>query len=298
MRIRIPANVEMPDRILAGLTARQLAILGMHILALWGIWLAIGERLPAYVFGALAVPVGAFGLAWTFAPVEGTTLERLLVAAAGHLRRPRKRVLAPEGIPAAPTWWKSSAPLVATVDYPVETIDSEGILGCGVDGSALVCRASSVNFMLRSEVEQLALVDGFGRLLNALDAPTQFLVRSEPVDVRAMVAAIDERAGSLPHPALESAAREHAVFLATLAASRDVLGRSVFVCFRESSNDSTSHLERRANDTATLLRGMAVRLDRLDGSAAAGLLSRASGSESTSTVPGVALPGEAVTSLC
>ena len=33
MRIRVPADVDMADRIFAGLTARQLAILGAHGLA-------------------------------------------------------------------------------------------------------------------------------------------------------------------------------------------------------------------------------------------------------------------------
>ena len=35
-RVRIPADVERPDKLLAGLTARQLAILGVAAVALVG----------------------------------------------------------------------------------------------------------------------------------------------------------------------------------------------------------------------------------------------------------------------
>lgn len=297
MKARIPADVDMVDRIFAGLTARQLAILGAHVLALWALWLGIGKSMPPYAFGALALPVAAFGLLWATSTVEGTTLERILGAAVRHFARPRRRVLSPEGVPELPRWWGPRAAGLASVALPVERLAQEGHVELGDEGLAIACRASSLNFALRSEREQRALVEGFGRLLNALEAPAQLLVRSERADLRVLIDSIEERAPALPHPALEEAAREHAEFLRSLASRRDVLSRQVLVCLREQGNPegARARLERRAEEASALLRGLGVRLDRLDAGETAALLARASDPEAALPVVGLSLPGEVVT---
>lgn len=265
MKARIPADIDMADRILAGLTARQLAILGGHGLLLWALWAAIGERVPTQLFGAAAVPVAALGLVWATTKVEGTTLERLGAAALRSLR-PRRRVLAPEGIPEPPASLRALASPVAAVDAPVRAVAESGCVDLGADGSAVVSRASSLNFALRSEAEQRALVEGFGRLLNALDAPAQFLVRSDRADLRQVIDRLDREAGSLPHRALEEAAREHAEFLRALAGRRDVLAREVLVCFRDTRgpDEAAARLGHRTEEAAALLRGLGIRLVRLE----------------------------------
>jgi hypothetical protein len=153
----------------------------------------------------------------------------------------------------------------------------------GSAGAALICRASSINFALRSETEQRALVEGLARLLNALDAPLVFLVRSNRADLRGLIEAIEERAGGLPHKALEAAAREHAAFLRSLAARRDALSRQVLLCFRESGGsdapETASALGHRVEEASALLRGLGVRLVRLDGAEATDLLARSADPE-------------------
>ena len=52
-RVRVPADVERPDRILAGLTARQLAILATSGVALWAAYLATRHVVPVAAFAAL-----------------------------------------------------------------------------------------------------------------------------------------------------------------------------------------------------------------------------------------------------
>lgn len=266
MKVRIPADVDMADRIFAGLTARQLAIIGGHLLVLWALWAAVGGSVPPYAFGALAVPVAAVGFTWATAKVEGTTLERLVAAAVRFLRAPRKRVLAPEGVPEAPRWARASVSPVAPLELPVSGAGSDGAIDLADDGTAAICRASSINFALRSEAEQRALVEAFGRLLNALDAPIQFVVRSDRADLRTVVDDLERSAGALPHPALERAALEHAGFLRALSARRDVLARQVVVCFRDPRppEEATPHLTRRVEEAGGLLRGMGIRLARLE----------------------------------
>ena len=279
MRVRVPADVEMADRIFAGLTARQLAVLGAAGGLVLLAWVALGERVPLAVFAALAVPVAAVGLVWATTSPEGTTWEGLATAALRHFTRPRRRVLAPEGVPDSPSWAGELFGEVAPLDLPARKASLDGHLELGADGAAAVCRASAINFALRSEEEQRALVEGFGRLLHALDAPAQFVVRSNRADLRREVQGLEERAGALPHPGLERAAREHAGFLRALASRRDVLQRQVLVCLREpggpSQTETLARLDHRAEEAAALLRGMGIRLARLEGEEAAQVLARA-----------------------
>lgn len=292
MKVRVPADVDMADRVFAGLTARQLAILGAHAIGLWVLWATVGRLVPAFVFGAFAVPVATVGFVWATIKFEGTTAERLAAAALTHVRVPRRRVLAPEGIAAAPAWAPRSSAPVAPLEQIFDIPDADGVIDLGEHGHAVVCRASSINFALRSDVEQRALVDAFGRLLNALDAPVEFLIRSDRADLAAMIAGLEESAAELAHPALEDAAREHAAFLCALGARRDVLARQVLVCFRDpgagDANAAGVRLSHRVEEAETLLRGLGIRLRKLEGAEAASLLARASDPESgaTTVAPG------------
>src|SRR5438270_626733 len=58
-RVRIPADVDRDDRLLAGLSARQLAILGGSGLVIWLGYQATRTLLPLPVFAGLATPVAA-----------------------------------------------------------------------------------------------------------------------------------------------------------------------------------------------------------------------------------------------
>ena len=288
MRVRVPADVDMADRIFAGLTPRQLAILGAHGLVLLALYAVAGERLPLPVLGVVAVPVGLVGLVWATTSPEGTTWERIAVGALRHVTKPRRRVLAPEAIPEPPAWIRDRGAL-APLEFPVSAAP-DGHVDLGAEGAVAICRASSLNFALRSETEQEALIEGFGRLLNALDAPASFVVRSNRADLRGLIEAIEERSVGLPHPHLEAAAREHAAFLRSLAARRDVLARQVLVCFRDPGNiddGSRSTLTHRVEEASALLRGLGVRMVRLEADEASRLLTVASDPEAEPPPTGV-----------
>ena len=283
MRVRVPADIDMADRIFAGLTGRQLLILGGHVLVITSLYVTIGEHLPLPVFAIMAAPIALMGLLWATTSPAGTTWERIGLSALRHLRRPRQRVLAPEGVE-SPEWLFADAQ-VAPLELPVQDASLDGHVDLGPDGVSVVCRASSINFALRSEEEQRALVEGFARLLHALDAPAQFLVRSNRADLRGLVDDLEKRAGALPHPALEDAAREHAEFLRSLASRRDILERQVLVCLRERSGasmqETTARVDHRVDEAGALLRGMGVRLVRVEGDAVTDLLTRACDPEAT-----------------
>lgn len=282
-RIRVPADVERPDRILAGLTARQLAILAVAAVALWGGYVATRRLVPVGAFAAVALPVAAVAALLALGRLEGVSADRFVLAAWRHLHTSRRFVPAPDGVPAPP---EVLAPLAGAPPAPLRLgfidVAGDGTIDLGADGYALVCRASPVTFSLRTPAEQEALVAAFGRFWNSLAEPVEIVVRAEPVKLQALVDELVAAAPGLPHPALEAAAREHAQFLAELEATRTLLRREVLVVLRQPvRTGDAERLGRRAHEAAAALGAAGVALSVLDRPAAVDLLSRAMGLATT-----------------
>jgi hypothetical protein len=275
--VRIPADIEREDRLLANLTARQLAILGVGAILLWAAYDATRHLVPAAVFAAVGAPFAGLAVLLALGRMGGMSADRLVVAAWRQHRSPRRLVPAPDGVPDSPELVHTVAgPLPAPLRLPVVGIDDDGLIDLGPDGFAVVCRASAVTFSLRTPVEQEALVAGFGRYLNSLAEPVQVLIRAEPVDLSPTIAQLERVAPGLPHPGLEEAACKHARFLSDLAANRDLLRREVLLVLRQPvGTDARSRLRRRAEEATVALAAAGVTLVILAGEEAGACLSRA-----------------------
>ena len=108
--VPIPSDVERPDKILAGLTARQVAIAAVAAAVIWAGFQATRHVMPLPAFAALASPVGLAAAALVIGERDGLSLDRLLLAAWRQRRAPRRLVTAPEGVPAPPAWTSVPAP--------------------------------------------------------------------------------------------------------------------------------------------------------------------------------------------
>ncbi|MGW0662185.1 PrgI family protein [Streptodolium elevatio] len=244
MPVRIPADIDREDRVLLGLTARQLLILTVTALLLYGSWLLGRPLIPMLVWAAVAFPVAVIGAALALGQRDGLPLDRLIAAAVRQRLSPRRRVTAPEGVTPVPSWLSrrgvaapadggaNSVP-PAELHLPAEDVRDTGVVDLGADGLAVVAACGTVNFALRTVTEQESLIASFGRYLHSLTASVQVLVRAERVDVSAQIAELREQAQDLPHPALADAAREHADFLAQLGDDNDLLRRQVLLVLRE-----------------------------------------------------------------
>jgi hypothetical protein len=279
-RVRVPADVERPDKLMGGLTARQLAILALAAVVLWAGYAATRRLVPAAVYAAAAIPLAAAAVVLAVGRIEGTSADRYLLAALAHRRSPRRMVPAPGGVPAAPALVAGQAgPAPVPLRLAIAGVDEHGVVDLGGGGQALICRANASSFLLRTPAEQEAMVAGFARWLNSLSEPVQIVVRAERVDLAPTVAALEDAAPGLPHPDLEAAALDHAGFLAGLA-RRGLLARQVLVVLRQATTtggtgEGAEGLDRRAGDAAAALAAAGVTLQRLDQEAATQLLARA-----------------------
>ncbi|MET8759856.1 PrgI family protein [Lentzea sp. NPDC004782] len=248
--VRIPADVDREDRVIGSLTARQLLILAVTGVVLYGTYTITRGFVPLTVFLIGAIPIGVTAAFLALGQRDGITMDRLVLAALRQRVSPRYRVTAPEGVHPAPEWLAhqanigghgnantphSSTAVVspAALRLPAEAVTDTGVIDLGKDGVAVVAVCSTINFGLRTPAEQESLVASFGRYLHSLTAPVQVLIRAERLDLSGQVAELREQAGGLPHPALEQAAREHAEYLDQLGRATELLRRQVLLILRE-----------------------------------------------------------------
>jgi len=266
----VPADVNTPDKIVWGLTFRQLAILGTAAVIAWGLYRSVGQRLPPIVLLVAGVPLAGLVVAVALGRRDGLSMDAWLAAALRLRRTPR---LQAPGMPPHP----SATPLVHTrgadpgrrppgpLRLPADAITDTGLLQVAGTSAAVVA-AGTVNLGLRTGEEQAALLDGFARWLNSLTAPAQIVVSTQRVDLAPAAKRIDETAPLLPHPALEQAACDYAEFLHELADTRDPLRRHVLLVVRADARERGG-AARRGEDTARALTALGVQARVLDGPA-------------------------------
>jgi PrgI family protein len=295
--VRIPADLDRPDPILAGLSARQLAILAGFGVATWTLATLteplLGLPLAAVVVAPVALAGVGLGLGWR----DGLPLDRLALAAIRWGWQPRRRVLAPDGLTPVPGWAGSPGPRLAPLTGPVSGLDPSGVLALAGAGSALVCAASPVNLRLRTPAEQHQLQASFARLLHALTGPMQVLVRSQPADLASQARRLRSQAASLAHPALEQAALAHAHWLEQLGAQHQARHRELLVILRQPAGaaDAAAALARQAEQATGLLAAAGVTLRILDGDAAGRVLAAATDPASPPRPAGLAPAGTLIT---
>jgi hypothetical protein len=284
MSARVPADVERPDVLVFGLTARQVAILAGVGVLLWLGFQTTHSLVPPLVFLAGAVPIAGTALAVVLVRRDGMSLDRLLVAAWRQHRSPRRLVPADGNdstrLRGTPAWVAASAgPLPAPLHLPAQAISGDGVVDLGADGASLLSACSTVNFGLRTPGEQNALVAGFARWLHSLTGPVQIVIRADRLDLHPVIDTLEQGAGGLPHPALEDACRAHAAFLADLAATRDLLRRQVTLVHHQPTGpgraDSAGVVARRATDATRGLGACEVTVAALDGGQAHAVLAAA-----------------------
>ncbi|MEU9740230.1 PrgI family protein [Micromonospora chersina] len=293
-RVRMPADVDAPDKVLYGLTFRQLAILAVAALVFYGAWRTLHAFVPALVLVGAAVVLGGLVFGVAVGRRDGLPLDVWLLAAVRHSRVPRA-LSTTDTTTEVPDWVQvpaSKVILPAPLTLPADAIDDGGDIRLAGARAAMVA-ATSVNLALRTPDEQAALVDTFGRWLNSLSAPTQIVVSAQPVDLSGAARTLAEAAEQLPHPAVADAAADHARFLGDLATRRDPLRRQVLIVTRTTAGERAAR--RRAEDTVRALAGLGVTTRALDGAAVTAALAAAADPYRPPRPGGLAAPDAVIT---
>jgi hypothetical protein len=277
-RVKLPADVELEDKLAFGLTARQLLLMGATALTSYALYTITAAALPLPLAAALCAPLAIAGTLLALGHKDGLPADRLARLAIRYLTTPRRRQLAPEGLP-TPLPGTPRQP-AAPLDLPVRTVYRSGLVELADGSYCLLLRAASGSFALKSDEEQAALVEAFGRFLNGLADPVAIYVRSEPVDLAERAHTLEQTAATITRPELADAARSHARFLRELPAGDELRRREILLLLisRARARDAAaarSALERRSGETSELLRAAGIDLSTLDGDQTAALLAGA-----------------------
>jgi hypothetical protein len=271
--VKVPANVELRDRLAFGLTAKQLCILAATAVSAYGGFLVLAPLLPAPAAVAAMALVAAGGVFLALVRHDGLDGDQLALALARYLRAPKRQLLAPEGMlthfPCAPR-----QPKTAALDIPVRRVLESGLIELADGSYCRLLSARGASFELRSPAEQAAFVAAFERFLNGLAEPVQLDVRSERVTLCPHADQI-ETAVAHVGAGLKNAALDHAAFVRDLGETHALHRRRIVLVLR--SRDRSAELAevtlaRRAGEASELLQGADVALASLGGEDAARLL--------------------------
>jgi hypothetical protein len=280
----IPADIEQPDKVLAGRTARQVLILGATgLLTVW-LYLLTADLIPLAFLAVLLLPLVAGGSALALGRRDGLSLDRFWALAVTHLRRRKTLVAAPEGIEPLPRWCRVRGRLPGPLRLPVRAIRDDGVMELADGGTAAIVRAGTISFGLRTAAEQASLVAFLGRWLNSLDTRIQILIQTRCADLSGLSTKVTAAASRLPHPKLHQAAVAHGDFLNELSRSRELLTREVLIVIRDHPagerrkpgsaarrdgvrNASAAVVQRRAEEAVRTLTAIGLTAEPLDATA-------------------------------
>src|SRR6266516_2371437 len=124
--VRIPADVEAPDKLVYGLTARQVAILAAAAGACWLLWRVVGRLVPPQLAAAGMVPVLAVAVGVALGRRDGLGMDAWLLAAVRQRRAPHRLVPGPDGLAPPPDWAPQlparAGPAPAVLRLPAQAI--------------------------------------------------------------------------------------------------------------------------------------------------------------------------------
>ncbi|MBT0774181.1 PrgI family protein [Kineosporia sp. J2-2] len=219
VRARIPADLDLEDPVVAGLSVHQALVLASVAVPVMLAWQVLDARIPAIVFaGGAALVLGAT-VALVLLHRDGLSLDRWLLAAVRYRLRPRAWSVQTDftQVPAE----RGRAPVAA--------ITQEGVL-VHPDGLHVVLVAcTTIPSILATDQDDAVLAAGMARWLNSLSGPVQIVVRNRPSDLAAVAATLAEEAATLANPALARLALDHAGMLLDLAETERPLQRTVVI---------------------------------------------------------------------
>lgn len=121
-----------------------------------------------------------------------------------------------------------AAPKATQAFVPVKEVRS-GIVILKDDGYRGILMCSSVNFSLKSEDEQRAIIEGFQSFLNTLDFSVEIVVHSRKMDIRPYLGLLEERLPKQQSELMRIQVREYIQFIKGFTESVDIMTKLFYV---------------------------------------------------------------------
>ena len=96
-------------------------------------------------------------------------------------------------------------------------------------GIRAVLAIESMNFSLKSEDEQQAIIGSYQQFVNSVVFPIQIVIRSTKLDIDAYIADLKQRAGKQQSPLLKEQTLDYAEFIDRLIETSDIMQKRFYV---------------------------------------------------------------------
>lgn len=117
----------------------------------------------------------------------------------------------------------------STQDFlPIEEV-RDGLIILKNGGMRMVLMASSLNFSLKSQEEQMAILFQFQNFLNSLDFDTQLYVQSRGLDIRPYLATLEDRLKDQMNDLLKIQIKEYIEFIRSFVQNTNIMSKSFYV---------------------------------------------------------------------
>ena len=111
---------------------------------------------------------------------------------------------------------------------PVKEVRN-GVIILKNDGFRGILMCSSVNFALKGEDEQRAIIGGFQSFLNTLDFTVEIVVHSRKMDIRPYLALLESRAVTQTTELMRLQLREYEAFIRNFIDANDIMTKMFYV---------------------------------------------------------------------
>lgn len=123
----------------------------------------------------------------------------------------------------------SSASAKPSQDFvPIEQV-RDGILVLKDGSIRAILMASSINIVLKSEDEQVAILGQFQKFLNSLDFSVQIFIQSRELDIRPYLALLETRYGEQQNELMKIQVREYIDFVKSFVAGSSIMTKGFYM---------------------------------------------------------------------
>lgn len=111
---------------------------------------------------------------------------------------------------------------------PIKEI-RDGVLVLKDNSLRMILMASTLNFALKSEEEQSAIIMQYQNFLNSLDFPVQFFIQSRKLDIGPYIGILNEAEKSQGNELLRIQTREYAEFVKNFVQVTNVMSKTFYI---------------------------------------------------------------------